>query len=68
MLLELLLEDRPGLEVGGIGLVGLQLRPREVQGGEDLRLVVVRIFRRERPVGLGARELARALGPSGESS
>ena len=66
MLLELLLEDRPGLEVGGIGLVGLQLRPRDVQGGEDLRLVVVRILRRERLVGLGARDLARALRPSGE--
>jgi hypothetical protein len=63
---ELLLEDRGRLEVRGISLVGRRLRPGEVQGVEDLCLVVVRILRRECLVGLGARELARALGAVGE--
>ena len=68
MLGELLLEDPGRLELRGVRLVGRELRPGEVQRVEDLRLVVVRVFRRERLVGLGARELARALGRLAKSS
>ena len=62
MFRELLFEDRGRLEIRGICLVGGRLCPREVQSVEDLRLVVVRVFCGERLVGLGAGELARALG------
>ena len=63
---ELLLEDPGGLEPRGVRLVGRELRPREVQRVEDLRLVIAWVFHRERLVGLGARELARAFRTVGE--
>jgi len=40
VLSELALEDGRGLEVGGVGLVGLGLRAGGVEREEDLRLVV----------------------------
>ena len=43
MLLELLLEDRRGLERGGVSLVGERLRGGQVNRVEDLRFVVLRI-------------------------
>ena len=51
---ELLFEDLGGLQVGLVGLVGLRLGGREVERGEDLRLVVVRVARRERLEGFRA--------------
>ncbi len=63
---ELLLEDAGRLEVRGIRLVGRGLRRGEVERVEDLRFVVVRVLRRERLVGLRARELALALTAVGE--
>ena len=53
---ELLLEDRRRLERVAVGLVGLLLDGDEIKRVEDLRLVVPRILRRERVVGLRARE------------
>ena len=62
MLPELLLQDRRRLQVGGIGLVGLLLRAAEVERIEDLRFVVLRVFRRQLLIGLGAGNLPLALG------
>ena len=66
MLLELRLQDRDCPHIRGIGLVRLRLGARDVERGEDLRLVIVRIFRRERLEGLRSGELPRllrAIGP-----
>ena len=68
MLRELLLEDAGRLEVRGVRLVGRGLRRREVQRVEDLRLVVIRVFRRERLVGLGARSWRARSGRLAKSS
>ena len=57
---------RGRLEVRGIRLVGRGLRRGEVERVEDLRFVVVRVLRRERLVGLRARQLALALAAVGE--
>ena len=43
ILLELLLEDRRGLERRGVSLVGERLRGRQIHRVEDLRFVVLRI-------------------------
>src|SRR5688572_8585195 len=66
MLLELHFQDIGRLEIRGVGLVALQLRAGEVHRVEDLRLVVVRVLRGERLVGLGARHLPLALRALGE--
>ena len=52
--LEFPLEDGGCLEVCGVGLVGLGLRPGDVERGEDLCLVVARVALRQRLVGAGA--------------
>src|SRR5450755_1391207 len=62
ILLEFLLEDRGRLEVCGIGLVGLRLSSGCVEGGEDLRLIVIGVSFGQRLVGLGARRLPLFLG------
>ena len=52
--------------VGGVGLVRLRLRPRDIESAENLRLVVVRVTGCQRFEGLGAALLAGAFGTGGE--
>ena len=59
---EFVLEDGGRLEIRRVGLVGLRLRPGEVERVEDLRLVVGRVALGQRLVGLGARGLPLLLG------
>ena len=61
ILLELGFEYRGRLQVGGVRLVGLRLRPGDVEGREDLRLVVGGIALGKRLVGIGACDLTLPL-------
>ena len=61
ILLEFLLEDGGRFEVGRIALVGLRLRPGEVERVEDLRFVVRGVTLGQPFVRLGARSLALFL-------
>ena len=62
ILLEFRLEDGSRLQIGRIGLVGLRLRPGDVERREDLRLVVAGVFPGQRLVGLGTGDLPLLLG------
>jgi hypothetical protein len=66
ILAELILEHCRSLEIGPVGLIGLRLRSGDVERRENLRLVVGRIFLRQRLVGLGARNLPVPLRARGE--
>ena len=63
---KLLFQDRGCPGISRVSLIGLRLRARDIERTEYLGLVVVRVFRRERLVGLGAGELPRAFGTVGE--
>jgi hypothetical protein len=66
ILRELLFQRRSRLQVGGVALVGLRLGAGDVQGREDLRLVVFGVAGGQRFEGLGTRQLARPLGLVGK--